>query len=167
MKIARSVHRIHQQRMNDVSRRLWSALCVALLCLELTAGQDGYRRTLKEIFYVYVDAVRRADLEGILATITEGDTLHFLNASGKLTTTREEYVSSHREWFKEQNWQISFQFVAAHELNAGSGYALGTFHYTATNDGEQRELDSYFTLVFRRERGLWRVVADICTPIRR
>jgi len=48
------------------------------------------------------------------------------------------------------------------------GYTNAIFHYRSKMpERGMYFLDSYFTLIFRKEEGLWKVVADICTPINR
>jgi 5,6-dimethylbenzimidazole synthase len=56
------------------------------------------------------------------------------------------------------------------EIHEGQdyGYTTAVFHYISkTPEGGRYLLDSYFTLIFHKENGLWKVVADICTPISR
>ncbi len=48
------------------------------------------------------------------------------------------------------------------------GYTTAIFHYKARDpSGGKYILDSYFTLIFNKEYNMWKVVADICTPINR
>jgi ketosteroid isomerase-like protein len=47
------------------------------------------------------------------------------------------------------------------------GYTVAVFHYRGKDPaGTMHAIDSYFTLLFKREDSMWKVVADICTPIR-
>jgi len=58
-------------------------------------------------------------------------------------------------------------FLESHE-GKEYGYTNAIFHYRSQlPEGRMYFLDSYFTLIFRREEGMWKVVADICTPISR
>lgn len=122
--------------------------------------------TVKETFDLYVRTVQQSDLEGMFTIITDSDDFFFLTVNGK-KLNRDEYYQFHREWFKQQDWEMPVQLIQIKE-EINFGYALAIFHYRQrTPDGETRHLDSYFTLIFQKEDDSWKVIADICTPIKR
>ncbi len=123
--------------------------------------------SLKETFVIYVQSVQNSDLESLFTTVTDEERLVFLTATGRLIDSRQGYYSFHEEWFREEDWEMPVELL---EINEGQefGYTIAKFFYKGrTNEGSYAAIDSYFTLIFRREEGMWKVMADICTPIKR
>jgi nitroreductase/ketosteroid isomerase-like protein len=123
--------------------------------------------TVEETFDIYVKAVQKSDIEALFTTVTDSDAFFFLTSRGKLLDTRQDYRKFHEDWFKESDWEMPVDFVEARE-GKEYGYATAVYHYRSKLDeGGTYNLDSYFTLIFHREDGMWKAVADICTPIER
>lgn len=123
--------------------------------------------SIKETFDIYVKAVQNSDLKTLFTTVTNSDQFFFLTSRGKLIDTRESYHKFHDDWFKEKDWEMPVDFIEAKE-GTDYGYTNAIYHYKAKMpDGRKYVLDSYFTLFFHKEDGMWKVVADVCTPIDR
>ncbi|MDH5744788.1 MAG: nitroreductase family protein [Candidatus Aminicenantes bacterium] len=123
--------------------------------------------TLKETFMIYVKSIQNSDLESLFTTVTDNDRFFFLTSSGTLIDSREGYYKFHEEWFREKDWEMPVELLEAHEAEE-YGYASAIFHYKSkASDNETCILSSYFTLIFQKEEDMWKVVADICTPISR
>jgi len=123
--------------------------------------------SLRATFEKYVGSIQKSDLRGLFETVTENEKFFFLTASGQLINTRQGYYKFHQEWFQEKDWEMPVELLEVHE-GQDYGYTTAIFHYFGkTPVGVRYFLDSYFTLIFRREKGNWRVVADVCTPISR
>lgn len=145
-------------------------LCCILAALGsgvLAAGSYQSAPSLKETFERYVKSVQSSDLKGLFQTVTDDEKLLFLTASGERIDTRKGYYKFHEEWFQEKDWEMPVELLEVHE-GKDYGYATALFHYRSkTGDGRRYFLDSYFTLIFHKENGSWKVVADVCTPISR
>lgn len=123
--------------------------------------------SLEQTFEIYVRAVQNSDLESLFTTVTDSHDFFFLTAQGKLIGTREGYHRFHDEWFKETGWEMPVELLAVRE-GIEYGTALARFHYKQKlPEGGEYNLDSYFTLIFHKEGGMWKVVGDVCTPISR
>ena len=121
--------------------------------------------SLREVFDVYVKAIQRSDLTGLFTTVTSKDHFTFLTVRGELIGSRQAYYDFHMKWFEETDWEMSVEVIEVHEEEE-FGYTVAIFRYRGKNPaGIVRAIDSYFTLLFHREDGMWKVVADICTPI--
>ena len=121
--------------------------------------------TLRETFDLYVKAVQNSDLEGLFTIVSKSEDFFFLTARGKLID-RMGYYEFHKEWFSETGWEMPVDNIEVYEKGE-FGYTRAVFHYREKRaDGETYILDSYFVLIFRKEEGMWKVVADICTPIK-
>ena len=149
---------------------LWPLLlpvCVSPLKASCQSPPDRGDLSLREAFDAYVRSVQASDLEGLFETVTGGDEMFFLTSSGELIEGREGYRRFHREWFAETGWSMPVELLRVEE-GEDLGYTLALFRYRQDMpDGQVYHLDSYFTLLWRREEGRWRVVGDVCTPVER
>jgi len=140
---------------------------VSLCCSNGNAGESRSPLSIKETFDLYVRSAQNADLEGLFKTVTDNDKFFFVTSSGKLIDTREGYYKFHEGWFKETGWEMPVDLLEVRE-GRDYGYTNAIFHYReGTPEGGKYILDSYFTLIFHKEDGRWKVVADICAPISR
>jgi nitroreductase/ketosteroid isomerase-like protein len=122
--------------------------------------------SLRETFDVYVKSVQNSDLAALFGTVTEGDDFFFLTADGRLLN-RAGYYEFHEAWFRERDWEMPVDCLKVKE-GKDYGFTNAIFYYKAKMpDGRIYSLDSYFTLIFRKEHRVWKVVADLCTPIKR
>jgi ketosteroid isomerase-like protein len=150
------------------STRSIGRLCAlgTLFCAFLGC-QTGGRLSLRETNDLYIRSIQERDLERLMSSVTEDMMLHFIGTTGTMMKSREDYLRFHEEWFRETDWEISFDDPIIQEVN-GFGYTMSVFTYrNSTPDGKVLTLVSYVTLIFRKEAGQWRVIADVCTPIRR
>jgi nitroreductase/ketosteroid isomerase-like protein len=131
---------------------------------EITRNRPGL--SLKETFDLYVRSIHNSDLEGLFTTVTDSDDFFFLTADGRILN-RDEYYEFHQEWFKATDWKMPVELLKVKE-GKEYGYTYAIFYYKIKlPDGKVYNLDSYFTLIFRKENGMWKVVGDACTPIKR
>jgi nitroreductase/ketosteroid isomerase-like protein len=132
---------------------------------EETKNRPGL--SLQETFEIYVRAIHNADLESLFTTVTDEEKFFFLTSTGRLIDTRQGYYRFHEDWFKEKDWEMPVDSVEVHE-GKDFGYTTAIFHYKSKlPQGGSYNLDSYFTLIFQKEDGMWKVAADVCTPIQR
>lgn len=145
------------------------ALCLLplIFCLQSAASERNRPGlSLEETFNLYVRAIQNSDLEGLFSTVTQGEDFFFLTADGRLLG-RDEYHQFHQEWFKGTGWEMPVELLKVRE-GTDYGYANAIFYYRQKTPEERTyNLESYFTLIFRKEEGMWKVVADACTPIKR
>lgn len=150
-------------------KTILTAVFIAFFFLADSPGlaQNRPGLTVKETFDVYIEAIKKSDLEGLFTTVTGADEFFFLTSGGRLIDSRQRYHKFHEDWFAEKGWSISFELLEAVE-GQDYGYTNAIYRYQGkTPDGKAYYLDSYFTLIFRREEGMWKAVVDVCTPIRR
>jgi nitroreductase len=142
-------------------------LFFVLLSLFLGAEENHPGLSLKETFDLYVRSIQNSDLKSLFTTVTDNSRLFFLTSRGRLINTREGYYKFHEEWFKEKDWEMPVDLQEAVE-GKDYGYTNAIYHYRGRSpEGGLYVLDSYFTLIFHKENGMWKVVADVCTPINR
>ncbi len=162
-----------------MNKKAVTVFLTLILCLGLfvsnraiQAGEGEKERnrpglSIKETFDIYVRSVQNSDLESLFTTVTDKETFFFLTSTGKCIKSRKNYYAFHQDWFKEKDWEMPVEYLEGHE-GEEYGYTTAIFHYKAKRpDGGTAFLDSYFTLIFHREDNMWKVVADICTPVDR
>jgi nitroreductase/ketosteroid isomerase-like protein len=162
-----------------MNKKILGALLILILSfflffLERTIQADNAAQeqnrpglSIKETFDIYVRSIQNSDLEALFTTVTEGEKFFFLTSTGKLISSRQDYYTFHEDWFKEEDWEMPVEYLEGHE-GQEYGYATAIFHYRSKrSDGGTAFIDSYFTLIFHREDNMWKVVADVCTPIDR
>jgi len=122
--------------------------------------------TLEETFDIYVKAVQNSDLEALFTTVSKSDDFYFLTAKGDFID-REGYYKFHEGWFKETGWEMPVKLLIVKE-GKKYGYTNAIFYYRSKIPEDKiYNLNSYFTLIFHKEDGMWKVIADICAPIER
>ncbi|KPJ50972.1 MAG: hypothetical protein AMJ41_00595 [candidate division Zixibacteria bacterium DG_27] len=147
---------------------LTAVFVLAGLCYSISSA-GGSRRPLsiRETFDLYVRSAQNADLEGLFSTVTDKDKFFFVTGGGKLIDTRQGYYEFHQRWFNATGWEMPVELLEVYE-GEDYGYTNAIFHYREEiPEGGSYILDSYFTLIFHKEDGKWKVVADICAPISR
>lgn len=144
---------------------------VEVISLEPAPFTSGKIKTdesrIKEIYDLYTRAVANRDLQKLLITISKNSLFHFLTSRGALMNTREEYIKWHSEWFKQPDWKISFESPLI-QVDKNSGYTISVFFYNGKSSGGKTVfLESFFTLIWKKENGEWKIISDICTPVKR
>jgi nitroreductase/ketosteroid isomerase-like protein len=143
---------------------------VIFLVFWLPSSDAGGRRpplSIRETFDFYVRSAQNADLEGLFSTVTDNESFFFVTGGGKLIDSRQGYYEFHQRWFGGTGWEMPVELLEVYE-GEDYGYTNAIFHYMEeTPEGGKYLLDSYFTLIFHKEEGKWKVVADICAPISR
>ncbi len=157
--------------MFDRNRRVVFAASFffSFVCLAPLLGAEENRPglSLKETFDLYVRSIQNSDLKSLFSTVSDNPKFFFLTSRGRLIDTREGYYRFHAEWFKEREWEMPVDLVEVVE-EKDYGYTNAIYHYRSkVPEGGIVGLDSYFTLIFHKEDAMWKVVADVCTPIRR
>jgi nitroreductase/ketosteroid isomerase-like protein len=145
---------------------LLCSLPLILYCSAVASERNKPGLSLKETFKLYVRTVQNSDLAGMFTTVTESDDFFFLTVDGRLLN-RKEYYDFHKKWFGETDWEMPVDLLQIQE-GTEYGYTNAVFYYRQKMpDDKTYHLESYFTLIFRKEEGMWKVVADVCTPIQR
>lgn len=153
--------------MNKISAGLTIFLIFSIFRPLPTGEENRPGLSLEETFRIYVQSVQDSDLKGLFSTVTDNQKLFFLTSTGALIDTRAGYYKFHEDWFKEKDWEMPVELLEVRE-GKEYGYTVAIFHYRSkVPEGGMYILDSYFTLIFHKEEGMWKVVGDVCTPINR
>ena len=120
---------------------------------------------LRQTFAKYTKAVQERDMTNLFETVAlEG--VDFIDTMGKHTQSLEEYRDYHREWFASTTWTIDFKLMKMKEYG-NFGYFLVIYTYKdLLPDQTKHETRGYATLLFQRQKNGWKLILDVCTPIR-
>jgi ketosteroid isomerase-like protein len=146
--------------------KYWVLLTMAIGFCLLTSASPLEDYSLRSTYKKYIRAVEGRDLAGLEATLSKMNEFFYLNVRGQLITSRHEYVKGHAEWFKNRNWKIDFDQPLIREMG-NLGITMAIFHLQEKGcDGKCQNLSAYFTMIFIHEEGKWKIMADVCTPIK-
>ena len=140
----------------------------ALACLVLAAGcaapADEAPAAAPEAFAAvaeaHVAAIAARDLDALLETITEHDSLTLVFPDGTTLHTRQQYVDFHAAWFDDPAWTMDVRPVAR---VVRPGLAIAHLRTTYTDAAGPR--DAVLALTFADEGGAWRLVFDQNTRV--
>ena len=120
--------------------------------------------TFRETLDRHVAAIQSRDYQGIVDTITTGETLVLIFPDGERYDTREQFLTFHREWFADRDWVMVLEPVKVWE-GRDYGYALYRTSYDPDGAGTAPGRPAYLSLGFQLEDGQWRLVHDQNTRI--
>jgi len=130
------------------------------------AFQNKPGLSLEGTFKIYVNAIHNSDIKTLFSTVTYKRGFYCITSRGELFKTLKEYYDIHSNRFKEENREMPVELIEVYE-EKDFGYTIAVFHYKRkTQSGRKYNLDSYFTMIFHKEDGMWKAIADICTPIK-
>lgn len=127
-------------------------------------ADDALSREFEDTLNRHIEAIRTRDLAGIEATITSGPDLILIFPNGHRTTTRDEYMEFHRNWFAGDSWTMHIEPVGVF-VGRDFATAMARTLYEDVVDGEPVHSRSWLTLTFRREGDRWALYHDQNTRI--
>ncbi|GJL93567.1 YybH family protein [Hyphococcus sp.] len=140
----------------------FAVLALASCDVKTTATAEKARPDFNAALQRHLDAIAVRDLDAFTATITAGDDLNVIFPNGAVLENTNAVVAFHREWFSDDQWRMDPAVVKTIE-GADMATALLKYDYRDTPDGAPRS--SWLALVFKLERGEWRLVHDQNTRI--
>jgi ketosteroid isomerase-like protein len=130
---------------------------VCLLCLSAAWCFAQDKRAILRVLEVQRQAWNRGDLEAYMQGYWRSDSLLFVGKSGPKygwQTTLNNYKKGYPD--KAAMGQLSFDILKVQLLDKTNAFVLGAWHLKREKD----EPGGYFTLLLRKIKGEWKVVAD-------
>jgi ribosome-associated protein len=176
---SREQRREEKRRRSETKRlraplRLGVALWLALAALGATgasralAPPAGNRPglSLAETCEIYLRSAQDGDLAALLSVPSDSSDFRFLAPTGE-SLDREGFRRFHAAWFGADEWSLSAEILSLQEGVEG-GHAIAWLDYARrTPEGDAQHFETYLTVVFRREDGMWRAATLAGTPVRR
>jgi ketosteroid isomerase-like protein len=133
-------------------------LAIAILFIAIRAhGQSDDEKTIRHSLDEQINAWNRGDIEGYMKTYWQSDSLMFVGSSGITygwKSTLEHYKQSYPDTVIMG--KLGFTILHIKKLSPEYFHVIGKWHLQRSIGN----LDGYFTLVCRKIKGKWVIVAD-------
>ncbi len=138
--------------------RILAVLCLVLLVVqvEVKAQSDIPTPILKKL-KAQTEAWNRADIKGFMSAYWESPQLRFIGKSG-IKYGWENVLLNYQKNYKDASEMgfLTFTLLDTEALSKESHLIIGKWHLKRAND----ELEGFFTLVWKKIKGEWVIVAD-------
>lgn len=132
-------------------------LIILLLCASTTAFAKTDKEHILHVLDVQSAAWNRGSIDEYMLGYWNNDSLVFVGKNGPTygyTATLERYKKSYSDAAKMG--QLHFDILQVKQLSADYYFVLGKWALTRTAG----DLSGSFTLLFRKIKGEWKIVAD-------
>lgn len=126
-----------------------------IICMFLCKAQD--KKAILSVLETQRLAWNRGDWEAYMQGYWHSDSLLFVGKSGPKygwQTTLDNYKKGYPD--KAAMGQLDFDILKVHLLDKTNAFVLGAWHLKREQDAP----GGYFTLLLRKIKGEWKVVAD-------
>jgi ketosteroid isomerase-like protein len=126
-----------------------------IICMFLCKAQD--KKAILSVLETQRLAWNRGDLEAYMQGYWQSDSLLFVGKSGPKygwQTTLDNYKKGYPD--KAAMGQLSFDILKVQLLDKTNAFVLGAWYLKREQDAP----GGYFTLLLRKIKGEWKVVAD-------
>jgi len=126
-----------------------------MLCMFYCKAQD--KKTIVSLLETQRLAWNRGDLEAYMQGYWHSDSLLFVGKSGPKygwQTTLDNYKKGYPD--KAAMGQLAFDILKVQLLDKTNAFVLGAWHLKREQDAP----GGYFTLLLRKIKGVWIVIAD-------
>ncbi len=121
------------------------------------SAQSADHQSIRRIMAEQEAAWSRGDLEGFMAGYWKSDSLRFIGSSG-LTygwqKTLDNYIKGYPSL--DAMGKLTFTILSIEKLSKRSAYVIGEWHLAR----KAGDLNGYYTLLWRKIKGNWVIVAD-------
>ena len=116
--------------------------------------------TFEAALKTHVNAIAQRDWPAFASTLTSAKTLTFIQPSGKLSTSTEDFKKQMQAWFADKDWSWSLEPLSS-EVTTNTGIAIYRVTYNDVDpQGKPVVLKYVVTLVFAKEVAGWKLVHD-------
>jgi ketosteroid isomerase-like protein len=143
--------------------KLISIMCVFIMTP--TGPASARSPNFKTALAAHLDAVSSRNLDGLKSTLTHSEALDLYLPNGKMLSSKSEFIEFHQNWFRETGWTMHFEPVSS-AVTRELAIATVRTRYEDTVDGKPYWSENWLTLVFKLEKGEWRLIHDQNTRIR-
>jgi ketosteroid isomerase-like protein len=121
---------------------------------------------LRAAVEAHLAAVSARDMDALLPTLTEGESLVMIAPNGHKFDTRQQYVDFHQQWFAgNDGGKLEPEILRLIETPA-LGHAFIRYRYSFKDvSGKEQSMENWLALTFALENGSWRLVFDQNTLI--
>src|SRR5690349_2573331 len=133
-------------------------ILVFLVAISINAmAQSNEEKTIRAILNTQTEAWNRGDIEGFMNGYWENDSLMFIGKSGVTygwLNTLNNYKKSYPD--TASMGKLSFNILDVKMLSNEYAHVVGKWHLKRSIG----DLQGHYTLVFRKIKGTWVIIAD-------
>lgn len=132
-------------------------LATLLLSMTCSQAQSPDETAIRQVLNQQVQSWNKGDLNSFMLGYWNSDSLLFVGKSGPkygYETTLENYKKGYPS--REAMGMLSFDIIQVKRLSVLYFFVLGKFHLERTIGNA----DGYFTLLFKKIKGEWKIVVD-------
>ncbi|MEI7589139.1 MAG: nuclear transport factor 2 family protein [Chitinophagia bacterium] len=131
-------------------------LLAVLSCL-IGFAQNKDEQAIRQILANQTNAWNKGDINSFMIGYWENDSLVYIGKSGPrygYATTLKNYQKNYPD--TSHMGKLAFQIISVKPLNTDHYFVIGKWNLTRTVG----DAGGYFTLLFRKINGQWKVIAD-------
>jgi ketosteroid isomerase-like protein len=132
-------------------------ILVGLLSSFTTLAQSKDEQAIRKVMNKQVNAWNSGDIDAFMTTYWKNDSLLFVGSKGPIygwQTTLDSYKKSYPDTVAMG--KLNFEILRIEFLSYNYSFVLGKWHLTRSLG----DIGGYFTLLFRKIKKQWVIVAD-------
>ena len=128
------------------------------ILLALAAHAQSAQQTIRSIMAQQESAWNRGDLPAFMQGYWNSDSLRFIGSRG-LTYGWQTTLDNYRKGYPDRATMgtLKFSILSVEKLSRRSAFVIGKWHLAR---GEKGDLSGHYTLLWRKIKGQWVIVAD-------
>lgn len=133
-------------------------LALAALLSLAAHAQSAAERSIRGIMAEQEAAWNRGDLPAFMQGYWQSDSLRFIGSRG-LTHGWQTTLDNYRKGYPDRAAMgtLKFNILSVEKLSRRSAFVIGKWHLAR---GEKGDLSGHYTLLWRKIKGQWVIVAD-------
>lgn len=122
-----------------------------------TFAQQSDEEKIRGVLAAQTDAWNRGDAEGFMQGYWKSDSLLFIGKSG-VTRGWEKTLANYKKGYPDTAamGKLSFDIISVKQLSPDYAFVIGKWMLKRSIG----DLSGHYTLLFRKRKGLWTIVAD-------
>ena len=136
-------------------KKIITASLLFTFCLITAFAQD--RQAILKVMQTQETAWNKGDIPGFMQGYWKSDSLTFIGKTGPehgWQTTLDHYKKAYPD--KATMGQLTFSTLNIKLLDANNAFVIGAWHLKR----EKGDVGGWFTLLFRKIKGEWKIVVD-------
>lgn len=110
-------------------------------------------------------AVKEHNIDAFCDTIATDGSLTMILPNGNLLDSYEEIMDLHREWFADQEWEMTTELVNTTETSEMATALLLVNYADVDEEGYPVQFQYFLNLIFANRNGKWLLIHDQNTII--
>lgn len=139
--------------------RFFFTLLIGFFSLQSACGQreDAAINAIRNVMQAQEKAWNNGDLDGFMEGYWHADSLRFIGSKG-LTYGWDATLANYKKGYPDRATmgKLRFTLISIEKLSGKTAFVIGKWHLQR----EAGDLSGHFTLLWRKIKGKWLIVAD-------